>query len=98
MQASATVRYTLADDWLLIKGVGTKKSLPSRQFPALATKLVYGELQSYFAGPDHCVGCELMKDAADGVPRLGSPEAWRRLGTIHHITMTLDCLASLPSS
>lgn len=96
MQASASVRYTLSEDWLLIKGEGTRTNPPSQQFPGLANQLVYGNLQSYFTGANHCVGCESMRDAAGGAPRLGSLEAWRRLGTIHHITMVMDCMASVP--
>jgi hypothetical protein len=95
MQASATVRYTLTEDWLLIKGEGTRTNPPSRQFPGLAYQLVYRGLRRYYTGPNHCVGCQLIRDAADGAPSLGSPEVWRRLGTIHHITMVMDCLSSL---
>ena len=96
MKASAAIRYTLPDDWLLIKGESTRKTLPSDQFPVLATRLVYGHLHGSFSGPTHCRGCELMKNAADGAPKLGSAEAWRKLGTIHHMTMVMDGLAVLP--
>ena len=96
MQASASVRYAIPEDWLLIKGEGTRKNPPSQQFPGLANDLVNGSLRSYFTGANHCVGCESMRDAAGGVPGLGSLEVWRRLGTIHHITMVMDCMSSLP--
>jgi ethanolamine utilization microcompartment shell protein EutS len=96
MQVSAAIRYTLTDEWLLIKGESTRKTPPSVQFPALATRLVYGHLRGYFSGKNHCPGCLSMKNAADGAPRLGSAEAWRRLGTIHHMTTVIDGLASLP--
>jgi hypothetical protein len=96
MQASAVVRYTLAEDWLLIKGVGTRSTPPSTQFPQLARRLISGDLKAYFAGVSHCAGCRGISDAADGAPRLGSPEVWRRLGTIHHITTTVQGLAALP--
>ncbi len=96
MQVSASVRYALSDQWLLFKGESTRSTPPSEQFPILATRLVYGHLGSHFAGPGHCDGCASMKDAADGAPRLGSAEAWRRLGTIHHITTVMQGLASLP--
>ncbi len=95
MTTSASVRYTLPGDWLLIKGESTKRNLPSQQFPSLANQLVYGHLSEHYAGPNHCVGCELMKDAADGFPGLGSAEVWRRLGTIHHITTVMENLGSL---
>ncbi len=96
MQVSASIRYTLSDCWLLIKGEGTRVRRPSVQFPELATALVYGHLQQYFCQADHCSGCLLIQHGADGQPGHGSPEAWRRYGTIHHITRVLEDLAELP--
>ncbi len=96
MQVSASVRYTLVDRWLLLKGESTRITPPTAQFPDLATLLVYGQLQPHFAGQDHCDGCASMKASADGASRLGSPEVWRRLGTIHHITTAVEQLDLLP--
>lgn len=97
MQVSAAIRYTLRqpEAWLLIKGASTRITLPSEQFPALATRLVYGVHRHHYRGESHCAGCRGMKAAADGAARLGSAEAWRRLGTIHHITTVMESLASL---
>lgn len=95
MQVSASVRYTLPDEWLLIKGESTRQSPPSVQFPKLAKQLVYGHLRHHFAGPTHCDGCRSIKDAADDAPKLGSAEIWRRLGTIHHITTVMEQLGAL---
>jgi len=96
MQVSASVRYCLSNHWLLIKGESTRVTRPSVQFPALATKLVYGQLRSSFSGATHCEGCKSIKAAADRAGGFGSAEAWRRLGTIHHISMVMDGLAALP--
>ncbi len=96
MQVSAAVRYAKNDAWLLIKGESTRRKAPSEQFPILATQLVYGHLRSHFAEATHCAGCAGMKAAADGAPKLGSAECWRRLGTIHHITTAVLALESLP--
>jgi len=96
MAASACIRYALENDWLLIKGESTRRRPPSEQFPELARRLVQGPLRSDFAGEGHCAGCAAMKAAADGAPRLGSAEAWRRLGTIHHLTLVAEQLAALP--
>jgi hypothetical protein len=96
MQVSASIRYTLEEEWLLIKGQSTRSKRPGEQFPELARKLVYGSLRSRFCGSNHCNGCGLMKAAADGEPGLGSAEAWRQLGTIHHISTVTQALASLP--
>jgi len=95
MAVSAVVRYALAESWLLIKGQSTRVVPPSAQFPNLATRLVYGHLQSHFAGAGHCVGCRGIKNAADGATGYGSAGVWRRLGTIHHMATVLDGLDSL---
>ena len=92
MQASATIRYTLTENWLLIKGESTRRFPAREQFPQLATQLVYGIHRHHFMGRDHCPGCRSMAMAADGEPRLGSPEVWRRLGTIHHISTVIQQL------
>lgn len=98
MQVSASIRYTLEEEWLLIKGQSTRSKRPGEQFPALARELVYGNLRSRFYGSNHCNGCGFMRAAADGEPGLGSAEAWRQLGTIHHISVVTQALASLPWS
>ena len=96
MQASAAVRYTLEEDWLLIKGRGTRFAPPSTQFPNLARRLASGDLKAHYAGRSHCLGCTGISDCANRAPSLGSPEAWRRLGTIHHVTTVVQALAGLP--
>ena len=96
MAASAAIRYARDQHWLLVKGESTRNTPPSLQYPQLASKLVYGPLKHYFAGPEHCAGCQSMKEAADGASNYGSLEAWRRLGTIHHICRVMQELGSLP--
>lgn len=96
MAVSASVRYTLETEWLLIKGQSTKSIRAGIQFPGLAHELVYGSFRSHFYGTQHCKGCELMKAAADGVPSLGSAEVWRQLGTIHHLSVVTQAVVSLP--
>ena len=96
MQVPAAIRYTRNDNWLLLKGESTRTTPPSVQFPDLAVRLVYGVLKNCYLGPQHCVGCASIKDAADGAPGYGSAEAWRRLGTIHHLSHVMMGLGSLP--
>jgi hypothetical protein len=96
MRASASIRYALADHWLLIRGHSTRNTLPSVQFPNLARVLTRGRLRSQYLGSTHCAGCGGMDAAAAGSGgHFGSAEAWRRLGTIHHITMTVQQIAGL---
>ena len=70
MQVSASVRYTLPEHWLLIKGEGTKNFPARDQFPMLATQIVYGIHRNSYMGPQHCDGCEKIDRAANGEPRL----------------------------
>lgn len=95
MQVSAAIRYTKPEHWLLVKGESTRSVLPSEQFPQLATRLVYGHLKQHFAGATHCLGCRAIKAAADGADGYGSAGAWRRLGTIHHLTAVMHALRNL---
>jgi hypothetical protein len=95
MAASASIRIAQSDQWLLVKGVSTRNVPAKDQFPSLARQLVYGNLRGYFAGAAHCAGCAKMMDAANGAPNLGSPEAWRRLGTIHHLTRAVELISGL---
>jgi Beta protein len=96
MQVSASIRYTLAERWLLAKGESTRVRLAKTQFPELAIRLVYGQFQSHFRGRNHCEGCVSIKAAADGVTGFGSAGVWRRLGTIHHISTVVEQLRLLP--
>jgi hypothetical protein len=96
MQSSASIRYAITDNWLLIKGESTKITLPSQQFPSLARALVNQRVGTYYCGTNHCRGCSGMMECANGQSGYGSQEAWRRLGTVHHITKVVEDLEALP--
>ena len=96
MRASASIRYAITDCWLLIKGESTKITLPSQQFASLARALVNERVGAYYYGAGHCRGCSGMTECANGRSGYGSQEAWRRLGTIHHITKVVEDLDALP--
>lgn len=95
MQSSASIRYAITNYWLLIKGESTKITPPSQQFPSLARALVNERVGAYYFGAGHCRGCSGMMECADGHSGYGSLEAWRRLGTIHHITKVVEDLDAL---
>ncbi len=95
MQVSATIRYALDEEWLLVKGRSTEVTPERDQFPDLAQRLVRGS--GSFAGPRHCRACEGIARAAGGAPKgYSRAEDWRRLGTAHHITRTVQQLRALP--
>lgn len=96
MAASAAVRYARPEHWLLIKGVSTKVIPPTDQFPQLAIGLAYGHLKHLFYGASHCAGCASIKASADGVSGYGGPEAWRKIGTVHHLSVAMQEIETLP--
>jgi hypothetical protein len=95
MTPSASIRYAVPGDWLLIKGQSTKKVPAIEQFPELALRLVEGENASHFRGEAHCRGCAWIGAAADGEPGFGSAGVWRRIGTTHHLTTVVEEMAGL---
>jgi Beta protein len=95
MPLPAQIRYTTQEQWVRIKGVDTKDESGTKQFPELATNLVYGQLAQHFCKAPHCAGCKGVKAAADGAEGYGQGGVWRRLGTIHHITLTLQQIDAL---
>ncbi len=95
MKASATIRYTLNDEWLLIKGESTKIKSAKEQFPNIATRLVYGNLKPQYLGSAHCRGCYAIRASAEGLKEDNTPEAWRTIGTVHHIETVTHRIADL---
>ena len=95
MAASAAARYTAGDSWLLVKGESTKVKKPSVQFLNIAKSIVTNKHGHYYSGVNHCTGCRMINDAANGAPKLGSLEKWRLIGSIHHVTTVLKDLSAL---
>lgn len=92
MQASAAIRFAADDDtWLLVKGESMKLK-GGAQFAGLAAKVIAASSTN----AQHCEGCAGLFAAAGGAPKHGSLQKWRELGTIHHITQTVESLAALP--
>ncbi len=96
MPVSPSIRYALEDAWLIIKGESGRRVPMPEQFRNLAGRLVDGDLRKFFAGEAHCGGCADVRRCADGEGRLGSPGPWRRVGTVHHVTVVMDSLDRLP--
>lgn len=96
MPTSASIRYALDEEWLLIKGQSNRVEPVGSQYPKLAAKLVKGPLKAEFFGNNHCAGCAMVADSACGKPRLGSATVWRRIGTIHHIEMVMQGMQGVP--
>lgn len=92
MKPAASIRYTLPRQWFLVKGESTKKTSSKVQYPKLAHKLVNS---GHYLGHGHCSGSGDMHACSRGRPGFGSLEAWRRLGTVHHLEVTTGQLAAV---
>jgi hypothetical protein len=92
MRASATIRYTAATVWVVVKERWLRKYGGFAQFQLAATKLM---AQPEWGLPTHCLGCAFI-DACAAAGPTGNLTVWRRVGTVHHLTTTAAQLASLP--
>jgi hypothetical protein len=95
MQASATIRYTIKDEWMILKGRGVRNVSAGgyQQFPALCKTLI--KLPE-FSGSSFSYGDKYIFDCAQGTVSNGNLTTWRHVGTDHHMTFVVKQLASLP--
>lgn len=93
---SAQLRYTVSDAWLIAKGNLFKGRGGTGHGGRAMTPVAANLIESpHFAGEKHCAGDRWIQDAASGEGSGGNAEAWRRVGTVHHLTQVTDELASL---
>lgn len=97
MNPSANIRYTLPQNWLVIKGMGLKRKIAGRtsydydQFFALAEKL--RENRNYY-GRDFSYGDLYIYKCRKGVEGPGHLPKWREVGTNHHLTLVAQQIAN----
>lgn len=91
MQMSANIRYTVENDWLILKGSSVKK-LGYSQYHELSAKLVS---MSEYKGKDYSWGDNYISQCADRTVKSGNATIWRKVGTSHHITFVVNQVASL---
>jgi hypothetical protein len=93
MNPSASVKYTVDQGWLIIRGQGTRTrgSGGFQQFITHAQQLVHDPL---YCGPAFSFGDNLIHDIATGATGPGNLETWVRIGVNHHIEFVVDRLAS----
>ena len=88
---SAAIRYALQQEWMLIKGTGTRTA-GRGQYNDLCRLLI---LEDYYAGEDFCYGDASYHKHAQKGASSGSPMSWRRDATSHHLELTTRmCLAN----
>ena len=85
---SASIRYTLEDKWLVIRGEGLRNPKGSgfRQYPAQALLLVK---QKEFKGALFSFGDEYIKEKSSDIntKKTGNPKTWLLAGINHHLVL-----------
>jgi len=90
---SASVRYATDADWLLLRGRSVRKH-GFKQYEDLCKKLAG---RSEFLGGDHCWGCDYIQKCGSGTESHGNAMTWRRVGTVHHVTLVADQISNYPA-
>jgi len=91
---SASIRYTIAEDWIIMRGEGVfNEDGPGfDQWPANA--LLLSE-RSEFCGRDYSYGDGYIWDMGQQTERPGSAETWLRAGINHHMAFAARQISSL---
>lgn len=82
---SASIRYTITDDWLIVRGRSLKGPVHGGfgQFQQLCGQLVANPA---YSGPTFSWGDEYIDQCGRGQVGTGNLTTWRSVGTNHHIT------------
>jgi hypothetical protein len=96
MVASASIRYTTDNEWLIFRGRSLRESRYGGygQYRALSTQVV-----NHFAysGPRFSWGDDYLFKCAHSLVGTGNLTTWRQVGTNHHISFVVRQLASQPA-
>ncbi len=94
---SASIRYTLPDSWMIMRGQGLRgeNSAGHAQYPAQANLLL--ERKEFF-GADFSYGdayiAKIGKDVTS--KETGNPRTWLRAGINHHLACVISQVSNLP--
>lgn len=95
MSASVNIKYTIDNDWLVIKKNSVKKS-GTGQYVGQAKQVVQSQ---HFLGRDYSKGDLHIDNCAKGLIGAGSPTIWNWVANNHHFTkVVLDLFSSLRGS
>lgn len=94
LKISASIRYTTANEWLIFRGRSLRDPRfgGHAQYRGLSQQLIR---HSNYSGVGFSWGDRYISECADGTEGHGNPETWRKVGTNHHITLTVTQLSSL---
>jgi hypothetical protein len=93
---TASIRYTLPDQWLVMKGEPLRNEDGPKfaQYPASATLL--RESEEYY-GPEFSYGDMYISRINIDGPTTGTPTTWLQAGINHHLTVVSRQIAGLTS-
>ncbi len=93
---SASIRYSLEDHWVVVKGEGLRnpKGAGFRQYPALAQILV--NQKNIFKGESFSFGDSYIAEKGKDIntKNTGNPTTWLEAGINHHLTLAARQVAS----
>jgi len=94
MNVSASVRYTIDEHWLIMRGEGllNKKGAGHAQYPANAELLCH---RTEYRGPQFSYGDKYIYEIALKKERPGNPETWLRAGVNHHLTFVVRQITNM---
>jgi hypothetical protein len=88
---AATIRYTVDDNWCIVKGESIRKGKKYKQFHELCQLLISSK---YFDGPTFSYGDNYIKLCAEKNKTSGNLTTWRKIGTNHHIIKVIRDIAN----
>ena len=92
MKASANIRYTHDDKWLVAKGKALAKASDYLQYKKLA-KDIFNSV--YFLGAPYSKGDSHLVRCVKGQEKPGAPSIWNWVGNNHHFTKVIRDLSIL---
>lgn len=95
---SASIRYTLEEDWLIVRGEGLRnpKGAGFKQYPAQAKLLA--DQKKLFKGESFSPGDAYIAEKAKDIntKKTGNPKTWLEAGINHHLVLVVNQIANLP--
>jgi hypothetical protein len=92
MKASANIRYTHHDKWIVVKGKALKESADYAQYTKLAKQIFDSEDflgESFSQGDLHLAKCVREEEGP------GAPSVWNWVGNNHHFVKVLSDLSAM---
>jgi hypothetical protein len=97
MNTSASIRYTLDEEWLVMRGEGLRNEggPGHKQYHGQAQLLTS---RKEYSGRDFSYGDAYIYEVGKKKEQTGTPTTWIRAGVNHHLTLVARQIASLSSS